>query len=177
MRQHRRKARCRGYSLFHSLILQAPRAAPYLCGEQLVLTNIFAKRLQEHARQLGISNAEAARIGVEERWYAHYFVGRREPDLSTLKSISDALGTTLNWLLGTLESRPSDVDRAAYIDRFSNATSLMTTEELEICVLQAEAMAKRRHLILAGCCHHCQPPDWSKNAGWLFHLELHAQPA
>ena len=62
---------------------------------------IFAKRLQERAKQLGISNAEAARrVGLEERRYAHYASGRREPDLATLKSISEALGITPNWLLG-----------------------------------------------------------------------------
>jgi transcriptional regulator with XRE-family HTH domain len=54
----------------------------------------FAKRLRERAEQLGISNAEAARrAGLDERRYAHYASGRREPDLATLVKIADTLGT------------------------------------------------------------------------------------
>ncbi len=62
--------------------------------------DIFAKRLRERAKQLGISNAEAARrIGLDERRYAHYASGRREPDLATLVNIAEILGTNPNWLL------------------------------------------------------------------------------
>ncbi|WP_420578849.1 helix-turn-helix domain-containing protein [Oceaniradius stylonematis] len=102
---------------------------------------IFAKRLQERAKQLGISNAEAARrVGLEERRYAQYASGRREPDLATLKTISEALGTTPNWLLGVIDKLEKEPEKAALIDRFSNAASGMTREELELCVIQAEAI-------------------------------------
>ncbi|WP_312890263.1 helix-turn-helix domain-containing protein [Rhizobium laguerreae] len=50
--------------------------------EQIVPMDILSKRLRERAEQLGISNAEAARrVGLDERRYAHYVAGRREPDL------------------------------------------------------------------------------------------------
>ena len=69
--------------------------------EQSVLMDIFANRLRERAAQLGISNAEAARrSGLDERRYAHYVTGRREPDLETLVRIARALGTSPSWLLG-----------------------------------------------------------------------------
>lgn len=108
----------------------------------------FAKRLQDRAKQLGISNAEAARrTGLEERRYAHYASGRREPDLATLLRIATALGTTPNWLLGvsTLDSRDSEL--AALIDRFSNAANGMTKKEVELCVIQAEAIVASKRPI------------------------------
>lgn len=104
--------------------------------------NIFSERLRECAKQLGISNAEAARrVGLDERRYAHYASGRREPDLATLKTISQVLGTTPNWLLGVVNQMERDPAKAALIDRFANAASGMTKKELELCVIQAEAVA------------------------------------
>ncbi len=109
--------------------------------------DILAKRLQERAEQLGISNAEAARrVGLEERRYAHYASGRREPDLATLKSISEVLGTTPNWLLGVVSAVDEEPRIADLIDRFANAASGMTPEELELCVIQAEAVAASKRL-------------------------------
>lgn len=102
---------------------------------------IFAKRLTERAKQLGISNAEAARrSGLDERRYAHYASGRREPDLATLKLISERLGTTPNWLLGVVEIHEREPKKAAFVERFANAAYGMSPEELEICVIQAEAV-------------------------------------
>lgn len=104
--------------------------------------DIFAKRLSERAKQLGISNAEAARrVGLDERRYAHYASGRREPDLATLKTISEALGTTPNWLLGVVDALEKEPKKAALVGRFANAASVMSPEELELCVIQAEAVA------------------------------------
>ncbi|WP_457584613.1 helix-turn-helix domain-containing protein [Ensifer canadensis] len=101
----------------------------------------LAKRLQERAQQLGISNAEAARrVGLDERRYAHYASGRREPDLATLVRIAESLGTSPNWLLGVAPSSSSDPQLSAYIDRFANAANGMTKPEIEMCVIQAEAV-------------------------------------
>jgi transcriptional regulator with XRE-family HTH domain len=102
----------------------------------------FAKRLRERAEQLGISNAEAARrAGLDERRYAHYASGRREPDLATLVKIADTLGTTPNWLLGVSLVSSKDPQFAALIDRFSNAAHGMSMSEIEMCIIQAEAVA------------------------------------
>ncbi|OYU48154.1 MAG: transcriptional regulator [Rhizobiales bacterium PAR1] len=104
--------------------------------------DIFAKRLKERAKQLGISNAEAARrVGLDERRYAHYASGRREPDLATLKAISEALGITPNWLLGIVPALEGDSTKGQLIGRFANAASAMSVDQLEICVIQAEAVA------------------------------------
>ncbi|MDQ0560496.1 transcriptional regulator with XRE-family HTH domain [Rhizobium mesoamericanum] len=108
--------------------------------EQSVPMETLAKRLQERARQLGISNAEAARrAGLEERRYAHYVSGRREPDLITLVRIASALGTSPNWMLG-VSTITGDPDVADFIERFANAANGMTKQEIELCVIQAEAI-------------------------------------
>ncbi len=106
---------------------------------------IFAQRLRERAKQLGISNAEAARrIGLEERRYAHYAAGRREPDMATLVNIAETLGTTPNWLLGITSNAGMTEDKAKLVDRFENAATCMGTDDLELCVIQAEAVAAKK---------------------------------
>lgn len=112
---------------------------------RIVRMDILASRLRDRARQLGISNAEAARrVGLDERRYAHYASGRREPDLMTLKAIAERLGTTPDWLLGASSKVEQDPKRGALIARFVNAAAGMTVDELDLCVVQAEAVAARR---------------------------------
>jgi transcriptional regulator with XRE-family HTH domain len=107
---------------------------------------IFAKRLRERAKQLGISNSEAARrIGLDERRYAHYVSGRSEPNLMILKRISEGLDTTPNWLLGITSKIEKAPETAALIERFVNAARGMTREQLKLCVIQAEAVVASNH--------------------------------
>lgn len=104
----------------------------------------LAKNLKDTAKRLGISNAEAARrADLDERRYAHYASGRREPDLATLVRIAERLGTTPNALLGIEEAFVDDNAANALINRFVRAASNMSRDELELCVVQAEAVAKR----------------------------------
>jgi transcriptional regulator with XRE-family HTH domain len=104
--------------------------------------DLFAKRLHERAKHLGISNAEAARrCALDERRFGHYASGRREPDLATLVRIAEALGTTPNWLLGVTSADSKDPSIAELVDRFTNASNGMTLQELEMSVIQAEAVA------------------------------------
>jgi transcriptional regulator with XRE-family HTH domain len=113
--------------------------------------DIFAKRLRERAKQLGISNAEAARrIGLEERRYAHYASGRREPDLATLTNIAYILGTTPNWLLGVEDLLETQSNKTALIERFKNTARAMSSEELEISVIQAEAIVASKNTKKSG---------------------------
>ncbi|WP_081858638.1 helix-turn-helix domain-containing protein [Pseudorhizobium pelagicum] len=85
---------------------------------------LLARRLQERSKQLGISNAEASRrMGIDERRYAHYASGRREPDVATLVRIAEALGTTHNWLLGAPAKLSDDHKVSSLLERFTNAAS------------------------------------------------------
>lgn len=110
--------------------------------EHIVPMDLLANKLRERAKQLGISNAEAARrSGLDERRFGHYVSGRREPDLATLVRIAEALGTTPNWLLGVPSADAADPQTIGLIDRFVNASNGMNMRELELLVIQAEAVS------------------------------------
>jgi transcriptional regulator with XRE-family HTH domain len=101
----------------------------------------LAKNLRVRAEELGLSHAEIARrIGLSERRYAHYVAGRNEPDLATLVRIAKVLETTPNELLGFgPETKRSK--RSLLRDRLNAAANTMDERELEITVIQAEAIA------------------------------------
>jgi len=104
-------------------------------------------KLRERAKQLGISNAEVARrAGLDERRYAHYASGRREPDLATLVLIAKTLETTPNWLLGFANPSREDSNVTALIERFANAANGMSKQEIEMCVIQAEAVVAAKQV-------------------------------
>lgn len=103
--------------------------------------DMLAKALRKRAGELGMSHAAIARrTGISERRYAHYVAGRNEPDLAMLVRIARVLQTTPNELLGfapeTKRSR-----RALLRDRLNAAAGAMDDRELEIAVIQAEAIA------------------------------------
>jgi transcriptional regulator with XRE-family HTH domain len=60
----------------------------------------FGKNLRIRARQLGLTDAAVARmVGISARRYGFYVTGDRDPDLSTLVKIADALQTPIDDLL------------------------------------------------------------------------------
>lgn len=103
----------------------------------------LAKNLRTRAEELRLPHAEIARrIGLSERRYAHYVAGRNEPDLATLVRIATVLETTPNELLGFgPETKRSK--RSLMRDRLNAAVSAMDDRELEITVIQAEAIASQ----------------------------------
>lgn len=105
---------------------------------------MLARRLKERAQQLGISDRQAARLcGLDERRYAHYAGGRREPDLETLVTIARALSTTPNWLLGVDTDGKKATKRGALLDRLVSAAQGLSDEELRIVTVQAEALLRQ----------------------------------
>jgi transcriptional regulator with XRE-family HTH domain len=101
----------------------------------------LAKNLRMRADELGLSHAEIARrIGLSERRYAHYVAGRNEPDLATLVRIAKVLETTPNELLG-FGPEVKRSKRMLLRDRLNAAANAMGERELEITVVQAEAVA------------------------------------
>jgi len=104
---------------------------------------LFAKRLRERAAELGISNAEAARrSGLDERRYSHYVSGIREPNLATLVRIAEVLQTTPNDLLG-VGDKVNPSPRTVLVDRLNSAAQGLSDHDLEIVVVQTEALASR----------------------------------
>ncbi len=104
----------------------------------------FAENLQARAQQLELSNAEVARrAGLTERRYAHYVAGTREPDLATLVRIAETLKTTPNHLLGAGTSIARPTWRQLMLDRVAVAADALTDGELDIVLVQIEAIAAR----------------------------------
>jgi transcriptional regulator with XRE-family HTH domain len=101
----------------------------------------LARALRTRAEELGLSHAAIARrIGMSERRYAHYVTGRNEPDLATLVRIAKALQTSPNDLLGfAAETKRSK--RSLLRDRLNAAAEAMDDRELEMIVVQTEAVA------------------------------------
>jgi len=110
-----------------------------------LLTGDFRHASQGTAKQLGISDREAARqCGLEERRYAHYSVGQRQPDLETLVRIAQRLATTPNWLLGLDATGKKAMKSEILIERLAMGAPGLSDEELRIVTIQVEALIKRR---------------------------------
>ena len=105
--------------------------------------DLFASRLRERAAELGIAHAEAARrSGLTERRYSNYVSGIREPDLATLVRIAEALQTTPDALLGVVGAQ-SPSPRSLLLDRLNSAATALKDEDLEVIIVQTEALASR----------------------------------
>ena len=106
---------------------------------------IFAERIRERARELGLSDAEVARrAGLSERRYGYYATGEREPNLATLVRICEVLAATPNDLLlpGGKPSRQSKRDRV--LARISAATDNLNLSELELAASLVECLIAHR---------------------------------
>ena len=106
--------------------------------------SLFAERLKERAKQLGLPDAEIARrVGLEERRYGHYVRGAREPDFATLLRICAVLDVTPNDLLlasRTTKLQPSDV----WLSRLVAAGRKLEADDAELAVRQVEALLAHR---------------------------------
>jgi transcriptional regulator with XRE-family HTH domain len=102
---------------------------------------VFGERLKQQAKNLGISNAEAARrAGLAERRFNNYANDEREPDLATLVRIAQALETTPDFLLGFRDT-PDKGKRAKLIARLNSAVRMLPDNELELVAVQLDALA------------------------------------
>ncbi|MCQ2002865.1 helix-turn-helix domain-containing protein [Rhizobium sp. NRK18] len=107
---------------------------------------VFANNLRQRAQELGLANAEVARrVGLSERRYAHYVSGRNEPDLAMLLKIADVLQSTPNELLTEGNATRSD-KRTVLVDRLNAAATVMTDDDLQAAVAQAEAVVALRRM-------------------------------
>lgn len=106
---------------------------------------VFAQRIRERARELGLSDAEIARrAGLSERRYSNYATGEREPNLATLVAICGVLAATPNDLLLPGAKPPALSDRDRLLARISTATNNLTVADLELAACQIERLTARR---------------------------------
>jgi transcriptional regulator with XRE-family HTH domain len=106
--------------------------------------DLFAKRLRERARQLGLSDAEVARrAGLSERRYGHYVRGNREPDFATLMRICAVIDVTPNdLLLANAPARQSVHER--WLSRLVAAGRRLDVDDVKLAVRQIEALVEHR---------------------------------
>jgi transcriptional regulator with XRE-family HTH domain len=102
---------------------------------------VFAQRIRERARELGLSDAEVARrAGLSERRYGYYATGEREPNLMTLVRICEVLAATPNDLLLAEGKPPAQSQRDRVLARISVATDHLSVAELELAACQIECL-------------------------------------
>ncbi len=105
------------------------------------MSEIFASRLQA-ARQLrGLSQSElATQSGLQPSAISHFENGRRSPSFDNLKSLSNALEVTTDYLLGRVESpKLTGVVR----DQLFRHAESMTKNDLDTLTSFAEMLAKK----------------------------------
>jgi transcriptional regulator with XRE-family HTH domain len=102
---------------------------------------VFAQRIRERARKLGLSDAEVARrAGLSERRYGYYATGEREPNLATLIRICEVLAATPNDLLLSEGRPPPQSARDRLLARIGAATDNLSLAELELAACQLECL-------------------------------------
>src|ERR1700730_1939674 len=102
---------------------------------------VFAQRIRERARELGLSDAEVARrAGLSERRYGYYATGEREPNLATLIRICEVLAATPNDLLLTAGKPPPQSGRDRLLARITVATDSLSLAELDLAACLIECV-------------------------------------
>src|SRR6266446_5434543 len=106
---------------------------------------VFAQRIRERARELGLSDAEVARrAGLSERRYGYYVTGAREPNLATLIRICEVLAATPNDLLLPSGKPPPQSGRDRSLARISAVTDNLSLGDLELAASLVECLATYR---------------------------------
>jgi transcriptional regulator with XRE-family HTH domain len=106
---------------------------------------VFAQRIRERARDLGLSDAEVARrAGLSERRYGYYATGEREPNLATLVRICEVLAATPNDLLLPEGKPPAQSGRQRLLARIIAVTDMLSLAELELAACLIECVSERR---------------------------------
>jgi transcriptional regulator with XRE-family HTH domain len=105
---------------------------------------IFVERLEQRSQELGLTQAEVARLSqLNERRYNHYARGRRQPDLATLVRVAATLKTTPNWLLGVDGTAPND-ERGRLQAQISATCQAMDVTMLGLAATLVTALATHR---------------------------------
>ena len=80
---------------------------------------MLSERVKASRKSIGKTQKDlAAYLGISERGYQNYEMGKREPSLDVLKRLADYLGVTTDYLLG----RSEEIDE--------NNSSLRISKEL-----------------------------------------------
>ena len=73
--------------------------------------NNFADRLRKYRQIRGLKQADLARnAGVPPSAISHFEAGERKPSFETLRRLAEALGVTIDFLLGRIDEEEGLVD-------------------------------------------------------------------
>jgi transcriptional regulator with XRE-family HTH domain len=114
--------------------------------EQYVLMELFGKNLRLRAKDLGMTDAEVARlVGIAERRYGFYVTGDREPDLATLLRIAGVLRIPVDDLLQPRQAAsPSPNEKLQ--DQIQAYAATLETEQLGLLADIAKTLVKHATL-------------------------------
>lgn len=110
--------------------------------EQNGVMDMFAANLRKRIADLGLTQAEAARLcKLENRRFHHYLVGDREPNLATLVRIAEVLETTPDALLGAKPAPSVGSDEASRLRaRLSASTNGMDPVALRLLTVLVDGV-------------------------------------
>ena len=77
----------------------------------------FAQAVLSRRKQLGLTQEElAVRVGTTKQMVSKYELGQRVPKVSMANAFAEALGTTLDELLGVENVQPPDDDKPKTVE-------------------------------------------------------------
>ncbi|EEC58174.1 helix-turn-helix domain-containing protein [[Bacteroides] pectinophilus] len=94
-------------------ILTALRIIKTVCGDN-IQCETFISRLEEMRKEKGFTQRElASKVGVNEVSMSRYIKGERVPTVTTIVSIAQVLGASVDYLVGTsnVKKRQNNADR------------------------------------------------------------------
>lgn len=119
-----------------------------LLPAQIVRMKQFGENLRYRARSLQLTDAEVARrVGIGERRYGFYVTGDREPDLTTLIRISEVLDTSIDALVKSDLSIPTNITEAdALKEKLNSTASSLDLDHLGLLCETANGFCDMREL-------------------------------
>jgi transcriptional regulator with XRE-family HTH domain len=104
----------------------------------------FGRRLRARAKQLGLTDAAAARrCGLSERRFGYYVRGTHEPDYTTLLKICATLDTTPDALLLPVPAaKPRSEDKL--LSRLAGTSRTLDPDDLQLAAALVETLANHR---------------------------------
>lgn len=92
---------------------------------------MFSERLKASRKAKRKTQRDlAAYLGISERGYQNYEMGKREPDLEVLTQLADYLGVTTDYLLGRSDDASEIINSAVIRKKLYLLSSYLITWQL-----------------------------------------------
>jgi transcriptional regulator with XRE-family HTH domain len=105
------------------------------------MANNFTDRLREVRERRGLSQTDLAkRTGLQPSAISHFETGKRAPSFDNLRKLADALGESIDYLLGRSDAPGTTTPEA---ERIFRDFGKMTESDQKALADMASALAKR----------------------------------